>query len=134
VRSRVVDALDQRDTERRRLAAEVTALKRSTVGPNLQPADMRGRLKGFLDDWRDLLSENSAEARGVLDGVPADRIRFTPDSSHRRYELTIPIAFDRVLACVLPELRGLQETMASPTGDAATYFELPIVGDTRRAA
>ena len=30
-----------------------------------------------------------------------------------RYTLTVPLAFDRVLACVLPEARGLQETMAS---------------------
>jgi hypothetical protein len=74
---------------------------------------MRARLKGFLDDWHGLLSGHTTEARGVLDGVLADRIRFTPNVERRRYTLTIPIAFNRVLSCVLPEVRVLQDTMAS---------------------
>ena len=52
----------------------------------------------------DLLTANTTEARAVLDGVLADRIRFTPDEEQRRYRLTMPFAFDRVLSCLLPEL------------------------------
>jgi hypothetical protein len=49
--------------------------------------------------------------------VLADRIRFTPDRARRRYTLTLPIAFDRVMLAALPELgTGLQETVASPRG------------------
>jgi hypothetical protein len=52
----------------------------------------------------------------VLDGVLADRIRFTPGRAQRRCTLTLPITFDRVLMAALPELgAGLQEMMASPT-------------------
>ena len=53
----------------------------------------------------------------MLDGVLADRIRFTPDRDQRRYTLNLPIAFDRLMIAALPELgTGLQETVASPTG------------------
>jgi hypothetical protein len=62
-----------------------------------------------------MLGAANSEARVVLDGVLADRIRFTPDVAQRRYTLTMPIAFERVTVAVLPALgTGLQETVASP--------------------
>jgi site-specific DNA recombinase len=119
----VLEALARRDAERRRIEAELVAVKRSTGSP-VQPAAIRARLRGFLDSWHDhLLTENPAEARGVLDTVLADRIVFIPDVAHRRYALRIPIAFDRVLAAVVPELRmGLQDTVASPTGFEPVFW------------
>ena len=73
----------------------------------------------MLDDWNGLLTEDSAKARRVLDIALTDRIRFKPDSEHRRYELTIPIAFNRMICAVVPGLReGLQEMVASPRGMA----------------
>ena len=35
--------------------------------------------------------------------VLANRNRFTPDAEHRRYMLTLPVAFDRVLTYALPD-------------------------------
>jgi hypothetical protein len=63
---------------------------------------------------------DSFEARGVLDTVLADRIRCEPDTKRRRcYRLIIPLAFDRVLADVVPEWRGgLQKKNSGvPNGD-----------------
>jgi hypothetical protein len=98
--------------------ADIATLTRSAVGSHLRPADMRARLEGSLDNWRGLLSRHTTEARGVLDEVLADRIGFTPNVEQRRYTLTIPIAFDRVLSCVVPEARVLQDMVTSPTGCA----------------
>ena len=61
-----------------------------------------------------------AEARPLLDLVLADRIGFTP-TADRGYELNVPIAFDRVLTAVIPELEGLQDRMASPRGIALMW-------------
>jgi len=74
-------------------------------------AVLRARLRGCLDDWHELLGGNVAEARPLLDLVPADRIGFTP-TEDRGYELKVPIAFDRVLTAVMPGLEGLQDRMA----------------------
>jgi hypothetical protein len=53
----------------------------------LQPNEIRARLRGFLDRWHSLLDANGSQARDVLNGVPADRIRFEPDREHQRYLL-----------------------------------------------
>ena len=45
------------------------------------------------------------------------RIGFRPIGKDR-YELTVPIAFDRVVPAAIPELRGLQDMVTSPTGFA----------------
>ena len=50
-----------------------------------------------------------AEARPVLSLVLAgDRIAFSPVSGGR-YELTLPVAFDRMLEAVIPEMGRLQD-------------------------
>ena len=80
-------------------------------------AVLREQLRGLLADWRGLLSGNVAEARPLLDLVLADRIRFTP-TADRRYQLTVPIQFDRVMTAAVPDLHGLQDRGASPRGTA----------------
>ena len=53
----------------------------------------------------------------MLAGALAGRISFRAAPSARgrgRYFLTVPIAFDRVMSAMLPELAGLQDRMASP--------------------
>jgi hypothetical protein len=62
------------------------------------------------------LSGNVAEARAVLDGILADRIRFEPDGEHRQYRLTLPLAYDRILATVVPEFGNLQRNDGVPNG------------------
>ena len=84
---------------------------------------MHATLRGVLDHWRGLLSRNVAEARPLLDLVLADRIRFTPTAG-RRYQLTVPIQFDRVMAAAIPDLRGVQDGVASPRGTARVVHVL----------
>jgi hypothetical protein len=54
----------------------------------------------------------AADPRSRLAG---DRIGFSPIADDR-YELHVPIGFDRVLSAGVPSLRGLQDRVTSPTG------------------
>jgi hypothetical protein len=114
----VLQALAQRDQERRRLTAE---LGRLDVGParNDQADERRALMGALLGDWDALLRGRVAEARPILDCVLAGRITFraVPSAHGRgRYELTVPIGFDRVVSTAIPELSFLQDRMASLTG------------------
>jgi site-specific DNA recombinase len=132
----VLEALTRREEERRRLMHELAALDAKRPARLDRPVELRTRLNGFLADWSGLLTENVSEARPLLDLVLADRIAFRPLPKNR-YELTVPIAFDRLLTVVIPELqdrvvsgaklasadrancrddRALQDRMASPRG------------------
>ena len=80
----------------------------------------------------DLLTANAAEARTVLDGVLADRIRLEPDIDAHRYRLTLPIAFERSDPGGTGVQR-LQEMGTSPTGGLPEWTreipgEVPAVG------
>ena len=110
----ILEALGRREADRRRLLAE---LERCESPASLKPTSvLREQLRHSLGDWRGLLSRNVVEARPLLDLVLADRISFTPIAD-RRYQLTVPIAFDRVMTAAVPDLlRGLQDRVASPTG------------------
>jgi site-specific DNA recombinase len=109
----VLEALKGREADRQRLRAELAAFESPA---SLKPASaLRAQLRRCLDDWRGLLSRNVAEARPLLDLVLADRIRFRPIAD-RQYQLTVPIVFDRVMTAAVPDLRGLQDRVASPTG------------------
>ena len=113
----VLEALRRRDTDRRRLAAELAALDGAGSAQLRKATDVRATLRSFLDDWHALLDGDSVKSRAILDLVLTDRIRFKPYPQESQYELTIPIAFDRLIVAVVPSLRErLQETMASPPG------------------
>ncbi len=119
----ILEALERRKADRRRLQAELAACE-AEHPPTLKPAHvLRAQLGSFLDDWRELLSRNVAEARPLLDLVLADRISFTP-TADRRYQLTVPVVFDRVMTAAVPDLRGLQDRVASPTGMDAKWDHL----------
>jgi hypothetical protein len=78
----------------------------------------RARRRGFLNDFEGLLHENLAEARPLLDLALADRIGFNPlnpDKGRDHFEQIVPLAFDRVMTAAIPELRRLQDRVASPT-------------------
>lgn len=96
------------------MASDLEALKRS-VARAVRPAQIRARLNGFLTDWQGLLTANTTEARGVLDEVLRDRIRFKPDVQARHYQLAaVPIGFDGLIVVAMPELRvSLQEIVPS---------------------
>jgi len=52
--------------------------------------------------------------------LAGDRIAFAP-MSDGQYELTVPIALDRVVSAVIPELGVLPDMGTSPAGWDATY-------------
>ena len=111
----ILEALVRREADRRRLQADLDACEPPAT---LKPASvLRAQLRRALDDWRGLLSRNVAEARPLLDLVLADRIRFRP-TGDRGYQLTVPVVFDRVMTAAVPDLRGLQDRVASPRGTA----------------
>ena len=106
-------ALARREQDRQRLRYALAEANR-TNARSLQPDALRGTLRGFLTNWTHLLGGNLPEARNLL-GIALDgRIGFTAESDG--YRLTVPIAFDRVMVAALPDLRGLQEGLASPPG------------------
>jgi hypothetical protein len=110
----VFDALEQRDEERRRLVSELAALQTEPASTGGVSA-LRERLRGFLSDWDGLLASHVAEARPLLDVVLAESIAFRPTLDGNGYQLTVPIAFDRVMTAAVPELSRLQDRVASPT-------------------
>ena len=116
----ILEALKQREADCGRLQAELTACA-AEPAVTCKPAHvLRAQLRGFLDDWQGLLSGNVAEARPLLDLVLADRIGFTP-TADRGYQLTVPVVFDRVLTAAVPDLRGLQDRVASPRGPVTRW-------------
>ncbi|MGH6689109.1 MAG: recombinase family protein [Gammaproteobacteria bacterium] len=117
----ILDALSLREGERRRVRGELAeTASRSRVAP-MDPEQLRTRLRGYLGDWAGLVTENVAEARGLLEVVLADRIVFVPleriGDAPNRHQLTVPIAFDRIMTAAIPEMAvGLQDKLASPPG------------------
>ena len=110
----ILEALKQREADCGRLQAELTACAAEPAVTRKPAHVLRAQLRGFLDDWQELLSGNVAEARPLLHVVLADRIGFTP-TADRGYQLTVPVVFDRVLTAAVPDLRGLQDRVASRT-------------------
>lgn len=104
----VLEALTRRDTERQRLVAERAALDREGCVPAVRPEVARAQLTRLLDDWTALLTGNVAEARALLDLVLAgQRISFQA-KGRGGYQLTVPVAFDRLLTAAIPDLSRLQ--------------------------
>ena len=92
----------------------------------------KGLLSNFATVRAKLLSGFAAEkARALLDTVMRGRIAFRPIGKDR-YELTVPIAFDRVVTAAIPKLRGLQDMVTSPTGVTRFSFTLPKMPEIRR--
>jgi hypothetical protein len=117
----ILEALGRRQDERRRLAADLAALTRSASESRWTAADVHTHVRRRLADWDALLQAHPEKARALLDLALTDRIQFSPDPARGRYRLTIPIAFDRVIVEMVPELQGpVQEMMASPRGSDAT--------------
>ena len=80
--------------------------------------DIRRELRGYLDDWHGLIRGNGAESRRVFDLVLRDRIRFRPveRKDGPGYELTVPIAFDRLVVSVIPSLQVRVAPQCQPVG------------------
>jgi hypothetical protein len=111
----VLALLDDREQQRRRVLADLAQAQRVQAAPGVTPAALQACLRGVLGDWDGLLSgPDTVEARGVLEAVLTDRIRFTPDRDQHRYRLTLPVAFDRLLDAAVPALAGLSRNGGVP--------------------
>lgn len=115
----ILDALSRKDTERRAVALEVATLQaqQPVATLALEPRTLRRQLRSYVDQWQALVAGNVAETRQLLHQVLRDRIACRPTTvkGAAAYELTVPIAFDRLLTTIVP---GLQVGMASPAGIA----------------
>ena len=113
----VLEALSRKDAQRRKMAAELAGLRESeTAALPLEPKALRRTLRGYVDEWQEMIRGNVLEARRLFQVVLSDRIRFRPvvgQNGVPSYELTVPIAFDRLLMTVVP---SLQVSVASPAG------------------
>jgi len=111
----VLDALKMRDAERKRLVADMAALDREGARPIVSPSTARAELRRVLDDWNALLGGHVAEARELLGLVLAgQRIGFETMAGGG-YQLTVPVAFDRLMTAAVPDLARLQDMVASHT-------------------
>ena len=110
---------------RRELAAN-----QNTGVIDLNPKALRTQLRGLLGDWNQLLTDDVAKARPLLSLVLADKIVFEPVKDG--YELTVPVALDRVLTTLIPTSRNLSDIVASPTGN--THFFLKELRRSLRKA
>jgi hypothetical protein len=109
------------------------AKRGATVCDNAIDVDRQAVERRVLEQvkaWQALLTANVPDARQALREVLDGPIRFTPDGKQYRFS---GIDTTKKLIAGLVGLR-LHPYMASPTGNGDTYWELPIVGDTRRAA
>jgi hypothetical protein len=106
----ILAALATRDEERRRLVTELAALEGRTPR-RFNRGSVKKQLRGCLDDWSGLLTANVTEARPLLSiALPGERIAFQQGG----YELTVPVAFDRMMSAAVPELGRRQDRVASP--------------------
>ena len=119
----VLEALNRADAERRALQQEIDY---TNFGTPTKPVEtdarrLRRTLRGYLDEWHALIRGNVAESRRLFDLVLRDRIRFRPvdGKDGPSYELTVPIAFDRLLVSVIP---SLQVRVASPAGFEPAFW------------
>ncbi len=124
----ILDAVQQRDAERRRLAAELEAYApdASRVDP-IDPRSLRSELRAYTAEWQQLTRSNGAETRALLGTVLRSRIVFQPATKRgaAMYELTVPIQFDRVLTAAVPSLARVG--MASPNGLATLPTEFALL-------
>jgi hypothetical protein len=114
----VLEALNRADAERRGLQQEMAGFgdrDKSALSVATDAASLRRTLRGYVDQWHALIMGNVQESRRLFDLVLRDRIQFRPvdGTNGPSYELTVPIAFDRLLVSVIP---SLQVRVASPAG------------------
>jgi len=118
-----LEALNRADTERRALLASIELRTTSSQHPVEITGDIRRELRGYLDDWHGLIRGNGAESRRVFDLVLRDRIRFRPveRKDGPGYELTVPIAFDRLVVSVIPSLQVRVAPQCQPVGTRSQF-------------
>jgi len=99
-------------------------------GPRLPVTrnEVRAQTREFLDEWKGRIDACTADARPLLDIVLAKRIDFRYQADTDSFDLTVPIAFDRLLVAMVPAFRGLRgtqildEKLASPTGFEPVFW------------
>ncbi|MCZ6856587.1 MAG: hypothetical protein O7F70_01175 [Gemmatimonadetes bacterium] len=127
----VVAAIKARERRQAGLRAQLTALERVAQLPSLDLTRLERDLTARLTEWRGLLSRHTAQARQLLRKLLVGRLTFVPETrADGRYVQITGTGTLGPLAAVL----GVPSTVASPTGHSLMYLELPLVGETPRAA
>ena len=111
----LVDAIKAQDGQRRMLQRRLEALKRPAVSFD---GALERRLRAAVNEWRDVLGRQVAQARQIVTKLLADRFTFTPESQDGRrgfrFQATGTLA--KLVAGVVPGELSTLQTVASPTG------------------
>ncbi len=123
----LVTALERYERRREDLHARLDILR--APQPTYDPATVRRTLERYLHDWQGLLRGHVHQGQQVLRRLIVGRLNFVPtEDGYYTFSGT---------GTVQPLLSGVVRNWASPTGRTETYgepYELPVVGETRRAA
>lgn len=94
----IVKALQEREDERHRIEAEFDGLMGAARLATLDTRKTRATLVAALDDWRDVLTRQTAEAREALRVLLDDRIVFKPDVAAGRYTFEGRVVIGRLIS------------------------------------
>ncbi len=112
----ILESLTRKDAERRAMAAELAALGDEPAVVPLEPRAPRRQLLALVDDWQGLAAGDVPETRELLAFALRGRISFRVDeeTTPASYQLTVPIAFDRLLGAVLPPANSQRIPLGTP--------------------
>ncbi len=74
----LLTGLKEREERRGQLQEQLTTLEGAGEGVPITLAEVEGKLRGFLADWRGLLTKHVAQARQILRKLIDGRLVFTP--------------------------------------------------------
>ena len=82
--------------------------------------EIRRSLRGYVNDWHAMIQGNVSSRGGFSIRSPrSDPVQARDGNDGPGYELTVPIAFDRLLVSLIP---SLQVRVASPTGFEPVFW------------
>jgi hypothetical protein len=93
-------------------------LQESQKAPSMNARIMQRQLRAMLADWHALTTAEVSETRGLLETALQSRIIFSPLASGG-FELTVPVAFDRLLVAAVPALERIYKKGLRPQVDVA---------------
>jgi hypothetical protein len=119
------------EAERQRLGNEIAAREAMQRVPALLPEALRTALRERLEEWPAPLSEHVAHARQILRKLINGRLVLSPDPTIESGYSSVSgdADYGKFFSGIV-----LARGMASPTGGLSTYCDVPLAGETRRAA
>ena len=99
--------LTEREARRAQLQEQLATLEAAGQGVPIKLGEVEGKLRGYLADWRGLLTKHVAQARQILRKLVEGRLVFTPkeDATGQYYEFRGQGNLGRLLegAALLPK-------------------------------